>query len=200
MLFNIHIKIANVESLFLFRILIMFTVLLFIEFLIFSVYNMMLWLVVILLIRLTFEDVIFVFNCLTSFWNDVLFSVCCGGLLEGRLSRTAVWVFIKILIILSLKRSSFCKNSYVVLENFIGLILLVNSLIKGFHKAINFFWQGWEFALYIALQSRDFCLIFPSVISGCRIIDVVSHYIIWMRSWKGLVHWRTSFSDILSSI
>ena len=60
LLFNILIRIANIESLFLFRFLIMVTVLLFTDFLIFSIYNMMLRLVVILLIRLSFEGDFFI--------------------------------------------------------------------------------------------------------------------------------------------
>ena len=57
------------------------------------------------------SKMIFLSSWLTSFWNYVLFSVCCGGLLKGRFSRTAVWVSIKALIISSLEWNSLCKNS-----------------------------------------------------------------------------------------
>ena len=93
------------------------------------------------------------------------------------------------------------QEIYVVLKNSIRPIFKVwNSLIKDFHKTINFFMQSGGFALYIALQSREFCLIFPNAISGCRIIGFVGNYITCVMNCKSLVHCGTSFINILSTI
>ena len=98
----------------LFRFLIMVTVLLFTDFLILSIYNMMLRLVVILLIRLPFEDDVFIWLVDIFLRRIMKWCVVFGGLFNGRFSRTAVWVSIKVFIIISsLERSSFCKNSMV---------------------------------------------------------------------------------------
>ena len=130
-----------------FTFLIMVTVLLLTGFLIFNIWT---WCCDWLLYSwfAFYLKMIFLFSWFPSFsgesWYDALFSACCGGWLKGRFSRTAVWVSIKVWIFFFFGTKLILQELYVVLDNFLRLSFKVwNSLIKGFHKAINFVMQGW---------------------------------------------------------
>ena len=165
----------------------------------------MLLLIIILLIRLSFKDDILIYLVDIFLWRImercVLFSVCYCGLLRGTISTTTVWVFHQSLNNFIFGPKLSLQELFVVLKNFIRLSLKVRiSLINGFHKTINFIKKSGDFALYIALQSQYFFLIFPHVISPCRILGVVGDYIIWTRSCRSLPHWRTIFINILNTL